>query len=66
MKVYKAKSSSYNTVRSECILRYIQEYSEAINKAVNSEDAKQLSRTDLKRVAADLESVKKRLDAHLA
>lgn len=64
MKIQPVKSNTYDTVNVANIVRYITEYSDWIQKTVaeNPDELLQKSRTSLKVVAAELETVKKRLD----
>ena len=64
MKIQPVKSNTYDTVNVVNIVRYITEYSDWIQKTVteNPDKLLQKSRTSLKVVAAELETVKKRLD----
>lgn len=75
MTIHPAKASAYNTVTSDCIYDYIREYSTRIYNAVEpledrsgnnyirkkAEFARK-NRTELKAIAAELETVCKRLD----
>lgn len=69
MVIHKAKSSSYDSVKTEAIVSYIQDYATDIFNAVypqnaNNEIKRQLAncnRTQLKAIAAELETVQKRL-----
>lgn len=75
MKIHKAKASAYDSVSNDAIHHYIRCYTEQIRKEVeptedgtdNSykrkcEQFDKASRTQLKAVAAELETVVKRLD----
>lgn len=67
MTIHKAKASDYSTVNVDGVTRYIQEYAQIINNHVNGvrEEGKLLSecnKTQLNAIAAELETVKKRLD----
>ena len=75
MTIHKAKSSSYDTVGTDHIYEYIREYANKIMQEVEPEEDhtgnsyKELSekfskadRTQLKAIAAELETVCKRLD----
>ena len=63
MKIHEASSSNYNTVDNANIYRYILEYSNYINNTVNTckERLVSVNRSHLKQIAADLETVQKRL-----
>lgn len=68
MTIHKASASNYDKVRTESIVDYIQRYTMQIQDDINNGtcgNGKQLSdcdRTQLKAIAAELETVKKRLD----
>lgn len=65
MTIHKATSSSYSTVNPRNVVRYINEYTEAINKHLSKTEGKKLedcNKTQLNAIAAELETVKKRLD----
>ena len=64
MKINKAKASDYNTVRTDCIVDYIKEYSRYINADLENytERLNNANRTQLKEIAAELETVCKRLN----
>ena len=68
MTIHKASASNYDKVRAESIVDYIQRYTMQIQDDINNGtcgNGKQLSdcdRTQLKAIAAELETVKKRLD----
>ena len=71
MKIYPAKPSNYIKVCNEGIVSYIKDYATVINNAVNPEKTdnntpvKNLSecdKTQLKAIAAELETVVKRLE----
>ena len=65
MTIHKAKSSDYNTVNTENIMEYIREYSYVINRKISnmaSSDGHIYNRTVLKQIAAELETVKKRIE----
>lgn len=73
MKIHKTKTGSYNSVDTEYIASYIQTYAYAIDKKVNNaidENGKILpnkrlmkaNRTQLKSIAAELETICKRLN----
>ena len=68
MVIHEAKASGYNSVNTESIIRYITEYNlknmDIINNATNG-NGKQMvecDRTQLKAIAAELETVNKRLE----
>ena len=67
MTINKVKSSSYDTVSPKYIVEYIYQYSNEINDILTSgENIKtELSnnnKTQLKAIASELETIKKRLD----
>lgn len=75
MKINQAKTTNYNGVSSICILDYIREYTDRIRQEVEPvEDTtgnaykaikdkfEKADRTQLKAIAAELETVCKRLD----
>ena len=64
MKINKASASGYNTVDNKNLVRYISEYTAHIYGIVYSKngDLEHKNRTELKAIAAELETVKKRLD----
>lgn len=74
MKINKAKTSNYDLVTSECIYDYIREYANYIYLSVEPQEDKtgnsyknkreqfaKIDRTQLKAIAAELETVQKRL-----
>lgn len=64
MRTYKAKSSSYNSVNTECLIEYIADYNKEIAELL--QDNPSMLRTDrakLKSIAAELETVIKQLKA---
>ena len=75
MKIHKAKASDYNTVTSENIYDYIRQYADIIHNEVEPDEDRtgnsykqkrerfaKLDRAELKAIAAELETVCKRLD----
>lgn len=66
MTIYKAKANSYASVTSENVARYIKEYSQKITENVNGAyyngKLQQANKTQLNTIAAELETVCKRLD----
>jgi hypothetical protein len=75
MTIHKAKASDYNTVDSICIYDYIRQYVDEIRREVepvedktgnayksNQSKFQKCDRTQLKAIAAELETVCKRLD----
>lgn len=61
MKINKAKASSYDTVKNEYIVNYIKNYTENIADYISRFDLEHESRTELKAIASELETVVKRL-----
>lgn len=61
MKINKAKASSYDSVKSEYIVDYIENYTENIADYISRFDLENKSRTELKAIASELETVVKRL-----
>jgi uncharacterized protein YfkK (UPF0435 family) len=63
MRINKASASDYNSVDSKNLVRYISEYTAHIYGMVYSKNSEleNKSRTELKAIAAELETVKKRL-----
>jgi hypothetical protein len=64
MKILPAKTSSYNPVDSKNLVRYISEYAAHIYGIVyaRNSELEDKNRTELKAIAAELETVQKRLD----
>jgi len=64
MKVYEAKASSYNSVSHSCIVDYIVDYVRNNKQLVddNNDRLRTCDKTQLKAIAAELETVQKRLD----
>lgn len=69
MTINKAKSSNYDSVTPKHIAIYIQQYADWINQTVNPNDKnkintqlKNANKTQLKLIAAELETVQKRLN----
>lgn len=63
MKIHEVKTSSYNTVNTAAICRYIKEYSGKIESMIQNEaQLENVNRTILKQCAAELETVVKRLE----
>lgn len=62
MTIREAKASNYNTVKTPCIVSYIEEYLQKINDLTTKNDLTKKDRTQLKTIAAELETVAKRLD----
>lgn len=64
MKINKASASGYNAVDNKNLVRYISEYTAHIYGIVYSKNGEleDKNRTELKTIAAELETVKKRLE----
>ncbi len=64
MKINKASASGYNAVDNKNLVRYISEYTAHIYGIVYSKNGElqDKNRTELKAIAAELETVKKRLE----
>lgn len=64
MKINKASASGYNSVDNKNLVRYISEYAAHIYGIVYSKNGEleDKNRTELKAIAAELETVKKRLE----
>ena len=63
MTINKVRASDYGNVKSEWVVDYIQEYLKEINIAVNGcDNLKDLNKNQLNCIAAELETVRKRLD----
>ncbi len=64
MTIHKAKASAYDSVNNENLVRYISEHAAHIYGLVYSKNGEleDKNRTQLKAIAAELETVKKRLE----
>lgn len=65
MTINKAKSSDYNTVNTKGIISYIKKYEYVIHTKLNNFTDEELSRKDrtqLKQIASELETIKKRVE----
>ena len=67
MEIHKAKASSYTSTNADGVARYIQDYAQTINDYVNGicgdgDKLAECNKTQLNAIAAELETVKKRLD----
>ncbi len=64
MKINKASASGYNAVDNKNLVRYISEHTAHIYGIVYSKNGEleDKNRTELKAIAAELETVKKRLE----
>lgn len=64
MRTYKAKSSDYNCVNTESLIRYIADYNKEINELLQDNSSMlNTDRATLKSIAAELETAVKRLKA---
>lgn len=61
MTIKKAKSSEYNTVNNKALADYIKDYSSDITQLLANDKLESCDRTQLKAIASELETVKKRL-----
>lgn len=61
MKINKAKASYYDSVESKYLVYYIENYTENIADYISRFDLENKSRTELKAIASELETVVKRL-----
>ena len=64
MRINKASASGYNSVDNKNLVRYISEYTAHIYGLVYTKNSEleNKNRTELKAIAAELETVKKRLE----
>lgn len=64
MKINKASASGYNAVNNKNLVRYISEYAAHIYGIIYSKNGEleDKNRTELKAIAAELETAKKRLE----
>ena len=62
MTIHKAKASDYTSVKSEYVVDYIRQYTDKISQAVQSDELQGKNKTQLNAIAAELETVCKRLD----
>lgn len=64
MKINKASASGYNSVDNKNLVRYISEYAAHIYGLVYAKNSEleNKNRTELKAIAAELETVQKRLE----
>lgn len=64
MKIAPAKASGYNSVKASCIVDYIVDYVRENKKLVddNNDRLRTCDKTQLKAIAAELETVNKRLE----
>jgi hypothetical protein len=64
MRTYKAKSSNYNSVNTESLIRYIADYNKEINELLQDNSSMlNTDRAKLKSIAAELETAVKQLKA---
>lgn len=62
MTIHKAKASDYTSVKSEYVVGYVRQYIDKIAQAVYSNKLQDKNKTQLNTIAAELETVCKRLD----
>ena len=65
MTIHKAKASDYSTVNADSVENYIISYYNEIGNLIHNNKNKRLrdcNKTQLNQIAAELETVKKRLD----
>ena len=65
MTIKKVSPREYASVNPDCVERYIRDYLVEIHKLVNNDKQKRLkdcNKAQLNQIAAELETVKKRLD----
>lgn len=65
MTIHKAKASEYSTVKADGVERYIISYYNEIGNLIHNDKHKRLkdcNKTQLNAIAAELETVKKRLE----
>ena len=62
MTIHKAKASDYTSVKSEYVVDYIRQYTDKISQAVQSDKLQDKNKNQLNTIAAELETVCKRLD----
>lgn len=66
MTIHKASAKGYASVNPESVARYIKEYNDKITLAINgnfyNDKLANCNKTQLNAIAAELETVKKRLD----
>jgi len=66
MKINNVKSSNYNSVNTESIIRYGRIYSRNIMNIFNSEITEDnINRTQLKAITAELETIDKKLNYYI-
>lgn len=64
MRTYKVKSSNYNSVNTESLIRYITDYNKEISELLTNNSAMlNTDRAKLKSITAELETVVKQLKA---
>lgn len=55
MKIYRPKTSNYDSVNTESIIRYIEEYHDKVRQMIDSGELSHMDRNKLKRIAVDME-----------
>lgn len=64
MRIHKAKTSNYNSVKTKYLIGYIQDYNKEISELLANNSAMlNTDRAKLKSIAAELETVVKQLKA---
>lgn len=62
MTIHKAKANDYANVKPEYVVDYIRQYADKITQAVQSDKLQSKNKTQLNSIAAELETICKRLD----
>lgn len=62
MTIHKAKASDYASVKPQYVADYIRQHTDKISQAVQSDKLQDKNKTQLNAIAAELETVCKRLD----
>lgn len=62
MTTHRAKANEYASVKPQCVVNYIRQYADKISQAVQSSKLQDKNKTQLNTIAAELETVCKRLD----
>lgn len=65
MTIYKAKASEYASVKPEFVVYYIRQYTDKIAQTAQSGELQNKNKTQLNVIAAELETICKRLDYNL-
>lgn len=59
MKIYRPKTSNYDSVNTESIIRCIEEYYDMVRRMIGSGGLSRMDRNKLKRIAVDMEDMVK-------